>query len=187
MIVKFEDLDPNGTYTFADYLTWQFKERVELIKDKIFKMAMPSEKHQRVSGNLYGLVWAHLKGQKYKAYHPLFDVRLVKPPHLRKVTDKSIYTVVQPDLAVVCDMNKVDDKGCLGAPDLVVEILSPSTGDKDLNDKKIFMNSPKYQSIGLCIHKTGQSLSICLMTQKSMLLMDSMLLMLRLKLIQFLI
>lgn len=147
MVAKFEDLDPNGTYTFADYLTWQFKERVELIKGKIFKMAMPSEKHQRVSGNLYGLVWAHLKGQPCKAYHPPFDVRLVKPPYLRKVTDKSIYTVVQPDLTVVCDMSKVDDKGCLGAPHLVVEILSPSTGDKDLNEKKDiyeFSEVPEY-------------------------------------------
>jgi Uma2 family endonuclease len=147
MIANFEDLDPNGTYTFADYLTWQFKERVELIKGKIFKMAMPSEKHQRVSSNLHGLFWAHLKGQKCKAYHPPFDVRLVKPPHLRKVTDKSIYTVVQPDLTVVCDREKVDDKGCLGAPDLVVEILSPSTGDKDLNDKKDiyeFSEVPEY-------------------------------------------
>ncbi len=149
MVARLEDLDPNGTYTFADYLTWQFKERVELIKGKIFKMVMPSEKHQRVSSNLHGLFWAHLKGQKCKAYHLPFDVRLIKPPHLRKVTDKSIYTVVQPDITIVCDLSKVkvDEKGCLGAPDLIIEILSPSTGSKDMTDKKDiyeFSEVPEY-------------------------------------------
>ena len=136
MITKYEDLDLNATYSFADYLKWQFDERVEIIKGKLFKMAMPSEKHQRVSTNLHGLFWSYLRGKKCKVYHPPFDVRLIKPPHHRKITDKSIYTVVQPDITVVCDMDKIDQKGCLGAPDLIIEILSPSTGSKDLNDKK---------------------------------------------------
>lgn len=147
VITSLDQLDLNGTYTFADYLTWQFKERVELIRGKVFKMAMPSEKHQRVSGNLYGLFWAHLKGQPCKVYHPPFDVRLVKPPHLRRMSDTSIYTVVQPDITVVCDLSKLDDKGCLGAPDLIIEILSPSTGSKDMTDKKDiyeFSEVPEY-------------------------------------------
>jgi Uma2 family endonuclease len=136
MVTKFEDLDLNGTYTFADYLTWKFEEKVEIIKGKLFKMAMPTEKHQRISGNLHGLLWSYLRGKKCKVYHPPFDVRLEKPPHQRKITDKSIYTVVQPDITVVCDMEKVDTKGCMGAPDMIIEILSPSTGAKDLKDKK---------------------------------------------------
>ena len=136
MVTKFSDLDLNGVYTFADYLKWEFEERVEIIKGKLFKMAMPSEKHQRVSTNIHGLVWSYLRGKKCKVYHPPFDVRLVKPPHHRKATDKTIYTVVQPDVTVICDMAKIDQKGCLGAPDLIIEILSPSTGSNDLNSKK---------------------------------------------------
>ncbi len=147
MVTKFEDLDPNGTYTFADYLTWQFKERVEIIKGKLFKMAMPSEKHQNVSTHFVRLFANYLYKKRCKVYHPPFDVRLVKPPHLRKESDKTIYTVVQPDITVVCDLNKIDDKGCLGAPDLIIEILSPSTGNKDMNDKKDvyeFAEIPEY-------------------------------------------
>jgi Uma2 family endonuclease len=138
--MKFSDLDLNGTYTYADYLKWNFDERVEIIKGKIFKMAMPSEKHQRVSSNIHGYFWSYFKSsvreRGCQVYHPPFDVRLVKPPHLRKATDKSIYTVIQPDITVVCDRNKIDSRGCLGAPDLVVEIVSPGSVKKDLKDKK---------------------------------------------------
>ena len=143
MVTKFEDLDPNAVYTFADYLTWQFKERVEIIKGKLSKMAMPSEKHQRVSGNLHRLFANHFYKKTPRIYFPLFDVRL----HHRKANDKSIYTVVQPDITVVCDMSKIDDKGCDGAPDLIIEILSPSTGSRDLKDKKEvyeFAEVPEY-------------------------------------------
>ena len=136
MILRFEDLDPSGTYTFADYLTWKFEEKVEIIKGKLFKMAMPSEKHQRTSSNLHRIFANYLHKKPCRVYHPPFDVRLIKPPHLRKVTDKSIYTVVQPDITVVCDLDKIDDRGCFGAPDLIIEILSPSTGSIDLKDKK---------------------------------------------------
>ena len=147
MIIRFEDLDPLGTYTFADYLTWKFEEKVEIIKGKLFKMAMPSEKHQRTSGNFYRIFANYLHKKPCRVYHPPFDVRLIKPPHLRKTTDKSIYTVVQPDITVVCDLNKIDDRGCMGAPDLIIEILSPSTGSVDLKDKKAiyeFSEVPEY-------------------------------------------
>ena len=86
MVTKFEDLDPNAVYTFADYLTWQFKERVEIIKGKLLKMAMPSEKHQRVSGNIHRLFANHFYKKTSRIYFPLFDVRLPKPHH-RKVND----------------------------------------------------------------------------------------------------
>jgi Uma2 family endonuclease len=161
MVTRFEDLDINGSYTFADYLQWQFKERVEIIKGKLFKMAMPSEKHQRVSANFHGYFWSYLKGKNCKTYHPPFDVRLMKPPHHRKITDKSIYTVVQPDITVVCDMSKIDTKGCYGAPDLIIEILSPSTSAKDLKDKKevyefsgvkeYWIVSPEDETVVVCL------------------------------------
>jgi Uma2 family endonuclease len=147
MVTDIKDLDPNAVYTFADYLTWQFKERVEIIKGKLFKMAMPSEKHQRTSSNLHRLFANYMYKKPCRVYHPTFDVRLVKPPHQRKTSDKSIFTVVQPDITVVCDMSKIDDKGCDGAPNLIIEILSPSTGSKDLKDKKEvyeFAEVPEY-------------------------------------------
>ena len=76
MVTKFEDLDPTATYSFADYLTWQFQERVELIKGKLFKMAMPTERHQRVSGHLYRLFANYLHKKPCQVYHPPSDVRL---------------------------------------------------------------------------------------------------------------
>jgi Uma2 family endonuclease len=136
MVTKFEDLDPLGTYSFADYLTWKFQERVEIIKGKLSKMAMPSEKHQRVSGQLHRLFANHFYKKIGRVYYAFFHVMLEKPLNQRKMTDKSIFTVVQPDITVVCDLAKIDSKGCFGAPDLVIEILSPSTGSKDLKEKK---------------------------------------------------
>jgi Uma2 family endonuclease len=172
MVMKFEDLDPNATYSFADYLTWQFQERVELIKGKLFKMAMPSEKHQRVSGNLHGLFWSYLHKKPCKVYHPPFDVRLEKPPHLRKTKDKSIFTVVQPDITVVCDMEKIDNKGCAGAPDLIVEILSPSTGGKDLKDKKEiyeFAEVPEYW----IVHPNDQTVIVYILNDQKKYVVDN--------------
>jgi Uma2 family endonuclease len=172
MVTKFEDLDPNGTYTFADYLTWQMQERVELIKGKLFKMAMPSEKHQRISSHLHRIYSNYLYKKKCRVYHPPFDVRLVKPPHLRKETDKSIYTVVQPDITVICDLNKIDDRGCLGAPDLIIEILSPSTGDKDLKDKKEvyeFAHVPEYW----IVHPNDQTVIVYLLNEQKKYVVDN--------------
>ena len=138
--MKLTDLNLDGTYSYADYLKWTFEERVELIKGKIFKMAAPSLMHQKLSGNIYGFFWTHLrgalKGKGCQVFSAPFDVRLVKPPHLQKITDRNSHTVVQPDIAVVCDKNILDSRGCVGAPDLIVEIVSPGSVKKDLKDKK---------------------------------------------------
>lgn len=132
VVKSFESLDLNSVYTYADYLKWQFEERVELIKGKIFKMSpAPSRKHQEISFNLSGMFFNGLKGKKCKAYSAPFDVKL---PGKSK-EDKEITTVVQPDLCIVCDVSKLEERGCTGAPDLIVEILSPSTSKKDLRDK----------------------------------------------------
>lgn len=131
--MKFEDLDLSKTYTYADYLTWQLDEYVELIKGKIFRMTpAPTKTHQTISLNIASEIAHYLKGQKCKAFHAPFDVRL---PNKRKSIEKEIISVVQPDICVVCDPSKLDERGCLGAPDLVVEILSVSTQKKD-NDEK---------------------------------------------------
>ncbi len=125
-------LDPNKLYTYADYLTWRLKERVVLIKGKLFKMPpAPSPLHQEILSSLHVIIGSQLfnNNRKCSLYQAPFDVRLP----LSK--DDKVMTVVQPDLCVVCDKEKLDDKGCVGAPDLIVEVLSPSTAKKDMSDK----------------------------------------------------
>jgi Uma2 family endonuclease len=130
--MKFADLDINKVYTYADYLKWDFKERVELIMGKIFKMSpAPTTRHQRLSMSISGQLWNHLRNSKCQVFAAPFDVRLPR----KSKEDKDILTVVQPDICVICDESKIDAKGCLGAPDIVVEILSPSNNVIELNNK----------------------------------------------------
>lgn len=132
VMTHFSDLDLNKSYTYADYLTWKFQERLELIKGKIFKMSpAPKVNHQRVSGYLQYELFRFLIGKKCEVFTAPFDVRLTK----KNKKDESIHTVVQPDICVICDPKKLDDKGCIGAPDIVVEILSPGNNQKELKDK----------------------------------------------------
>jgi Uma2 family endonuclease len=132
--MKLSELNLDKKYTYADYVKWTFDEAVELIKGRIFKMAAPLSNHQDSSTNLNYLFKGHLKGKPCKVYAAPFDVRLPKPIPQRK-TDKDIETVVQPDICVVCDLSKIDRRGCVGAPDLIVEILSKGTASKDVKDK----------------------------------------------------
>ena len=119
----------NGIYSYADYLVWKIKERVELLKGKILEMSAPSPIHQEISGNLQGALFVFLKNSKCKLYTAPFDVRFPQKG------ESQVYTVVQPDLCVVCDFEKIDSKGCVGAPDLVVEILSPGNSKKEMKSK----------------------------------------------------
>ena len=134
-ITDISQLDPNGVYTYADYLTWQFEQTVELIKGKLQKMAAPNRKHQKVSWQLSGRFYNAFKGLRCDAYAAPFDVRLLDKKKSLKA-NKDVLTVVQPDLCVICDKEKLDDKGCIGAPDLVVEILSASNSKKEMRTKK---------------------------------------------------
>jgi Uma2 family endonuclease len=131
--MQFSDLDLNGTYTYADYLRWTFEERLELIKGKIFKMTpAPNLYHQDISAVISGELYNHLKGNSCKVYTAPFDVRL---PRSNGNSNEKIYTVVQPDICVICDLKKLDRRGCIGAPDIVVEILSPGNNQKELRNK----------------------------------------------------
>ncbi len=132
--MKLSDLNLDEKYTYADYLKWTFDEAVELIKGRIFKRTAPLSNHQDSSINFTYLFKTHLKGSSCKVYAAPFDVRLPKPLSQRK-TDEDIETVVQPDICIVCDLSKIDRRGCVGAPDLVVEILSKGTASKDVKDK----------------------------------------------------
>ncbi len=134
MITDFKDLDLSKRYTYADYITWQFDDMVELIKGKIFKMSpAPNMKHQRISLKLSSKIDRFLEGNKCEVFTAPFDVRLSLPK--KKQTKDKIDTVVQPDVCVICDLNKLDKQGCIGAPDWVIEILSKSTSKKDLTEK----------------------------------------------------
>ena len=127
-----DDLDFSKTYTYADYLLWRFDERLELIKGKIFKMSpAPGRKHQIISGNLFRVISNFLWEKQCEVYSAPLDVRLVK----KQKGEDGIKTVVQPDICVVCDSFKLDDKGCIGAPDLVIEILSQGNNTKELKIK----------------------------------------------------
>lgn len=135
IITELSQLDLSKQYTYADYLAWQFTERVELIKGYIRQMSGPNTLHQDISGELLYALKNHIKANKgqCKVFAAPYDVRLVKNPEGK--TDKEIYSVVQPDLLVVCDRSKIDTKGCKGAPDLIIEILSKSNQQTDLKDK----------------------------------------------------
>ena len=125
-------LDPiNGLYTYAEYLLWKFEERVELLKGKLFKMSAPSPAHQVVQSNLNIELGLYFRNQKCQIYPAPVDVRLPA----KGETGDAIHTVVQPDLCVVCDRTKIDSRGCIGAPDLVIEIISPGNSKKELKQK----------------------------------------------------
>lgn len=131
--MQFSDLDLNKTYSYADYLQWTFEERLELIKGKIFKMTpAPASSHQKISWIISGELYNYLKGKSCQAYSAPFDVRL---PKNNEYSDKQIFTVVQPDVCIICDADKVDTLGCTGAPDIVIEILSPGNNQKELRNK----------------------------------------------------
>jgi len=132
MITDINQLDFNNRYTYTDYLTWQFKERVELLWGKIIKLsAAPSTQHQKVLGEFHLAIRNAIGKNKCQVFIAPFDVRLP----IREVAGDEVENVVQPDLSIVCDAHKVDEKGCLGAPDLIVEVLSPSSSSRDSKAK----------------------------------------------------
>ena len=119
---------PKDHYTFADCLTWGENERIEIINGEAVMMAPPTRIHQEILMELSRQLANFLEGKKYKVYPAPFAVRL-----LEKDGDApdDVDTMVEPDISVVCDHDKLDEYGCKRAPDLVVEILSPSTQRHD--------------------------------------------------------
>lgn len=119
-------------YTYADYLKWTIDERIELFKGRILKLSAPNTSHQIVSRNLFFQMVSYLRNKPCQAFSAPFDVRL---PIQNRKKDDEVTTVVQPDLCVICDPEKLDVRGCCGAPDLVVEILSPGNSKKEVRLK----------------------------------------------------
>ena len=119
-------------YTYADYAQWPDDERWELINGEAYAMTAPQRLHQDIVFELGRQIGNYLQGKPCKGYTAPFDVRLPR----KDEADAKIETVVQPDLSVICDPTKLDRLGCRGAPDWIVEVLSPSTTLKDMNTKR---------------------------------------------------
>ncbi|CAK0771696.1 Uma2 family endonuclease [Gammaproteobacteria bacterium] len=121
-------IKPKEYYTYKDYCTWPENERWELIDGTPYNMyPAPTRIHQEVVCELLRQIANYLKGKDCRVYTAPFDVRLPQPKTNNKTTD----TVIQPDLAVICDKEKLDEKGCLGAPDWIIEVVSPNSASRD--------------------------------------------------------
>jgi Uma2 family endonuclease len=136
IISRLDQLDLNQSYNYADYLTWQLKEAVELIKGKIMLMSpAPNVRHQDISSNLMGSLLPFFKHKKCRVYAAPFDVRLYD----RKkslLQNQEIQTIVQPDICVICQPEHLLDKqGCNGAPDWIIEILSKGNSTREVHIK----------------------------------------------------
>jgi Uma2 family endonuclease len=121
-------------YSYADYLTWTDDTMREIIDGIVYTFSAPFRKHAKTVSSLFLKAGSYIERRKRKCeiYTAPFDVRL---PINGEIIDNKIYNVVQPDICVICDPEKLDYRGCIGAPDLVVEVISLSTSKKDLNQK----------------------------------------------------
>jgi len=133
-ISSINQLDLTKTYSYADYLVWKFGERVELLKGYILQMAAPKRQHQKVLRKLNHFFDNFFYKKPCEVYFAPFDVRLYDRKK-SELLDKEVFTVVQPDLCVVCDLEKLDEKGCNGSPEFIIEIVSPSNARRDVKDK----------------------------------------------------
>ncbi len=139
-------------YTYADYLDWD-EGRWELIDGEVWDMTpAPSRLHQEISINFSSLLYGFFKGTGCSVYAAPFDVRL---PDSDNAEDYTVTTVVQPDISVICDQSRLDDLGCAGPPDLIIEILSPATAAKDLKVKRALYEKHGVQEYWL-VHPTDK-------------------------------
>ncbi|WP_308364699.1 MULTISPECIES: Uma2 family endonuclease [unclassified Microbulbifer] len=143
-------------HTYADYLTWPEDVRYELIDGTAYLMSpAPSRQHQEVALEMARQVANTLEGKPCRPYIAPFDVRLPKSDEADDLVD----TVVQPDLLVVCDATKLDDRGLRGAPDWVVEVLTPATAGHDQTRKLAAYERARVPEVWL-IHPADRVLTI---------------------------
>jgi len=131
---------PDQKYSYTDYLTWEESERWEILEGTPYLQAAPSRIHQEILMELSRQIADYLVGKPCKIYPAPFCVRLDD----NEKNDSNIYNVVEPDVTIVCDKFKLDDKGCKGAPDMIVEILSPSSNRIDR-----VIKFKKYEEVGV--------------------------------------
>lgn len=158
-ITDINQLEFSKSYTYADYLTWEFQERIELIVGKIFRMSpAPTSQHQHISVVLSSSMYNFAKGKPWKVFTAPFDVILPVTPGISN-------TVVQPDITVVCDPSKITERGCNGTPDLIVEVVSKSSVTRDLHEKY-----GVYEQAGVkeywIVHPMDRSLVIFILDEK---------------------
>jgi Uma2 family endonuclease len=130
-----------GNYSYNDYLTWPEAERWEIIDGTAYMNAAPSPIHQEISGGLFAQFHNYLAGKPCKVYAAPFCVKLMNDD---EKNPEDIKKVVEPDITIVCDKSKIDGKGCNGAPDMILEILSPSSIKMDR-----FIKFNKYEQAGV--------------------------------------
>ncbi|MDR3201280.1 MAG: Uma2 family endonuclease, partial [Spirochaetales bacterium] len=150
-----QDEFPDGDYTYADFLEWPDDLRAEIIDGQVFMMAPPLDYHQLISMELCYRIRSFLDGKPCKVFSAPYSVRLF--PRADKTDD----TVVEPDIVVICDQSKRDKYGCNGAPDMIIEILSPSTSRHDqlvkynkylkAGVKEYWMVNPETKGVQVCI------------------------------------
>ena len=159
--MELANLDRNRTYTASEYFCWDFPERVELIKGKVYEvLPAPSPYHQKISGGIFIALEHFLRNKPCDVYYAPIDVYL--PGNSKDDT------VLQPDICVICDLSKIQKKGCVGAPDIVVEILSPGNSTKEMKlkfnvyeeagVKEYWVVSPLYQMLQVYILVDGKFL-----------------------------
>jgi len=126
-------LDINKKYSYADYLTWFDDVRRELFNGWLSLMSpAPSLRHQQTSTKLVQVFSNYLDYKPCQVFHAPFDVRFPKTPN---APDDEVFSVVQPDICIVCDTHKLDERGCNGAPDFIIEILSLNNAKRDISEK----------------------------------------------------
>lgn len=151
--------EENKHFTYADYLEWNDDERMEIINGEVIMRSSPTATHQRISKRIFRQIENFLDGKSCEPFYAPFDVRLFE-----KDGDKpeNIDTIVQPDILVICDKNKIDEQGCKGAPNFIIEILSPSTHRHDCLVKlNLYMRAgvPEYW----IVDPEGKTVQVCLL------------------------
>lgn len=152
-------------YTFADVLAWDESERAEIIDGEAIMMAPPTTAHQLISGEIFRQLGNYLEGKKCLAIPAPFAVRLFEKDG---DSPEDVDTIVEPDISIVCDRGKLDKHGCKGAPDMVVEILSPSTQRHDrlvklglyqrAGVREYWIVSPEEQTVQVFLQRDGSLL-----------------------------
>ena len=160
---RIPDYDENRRYTYADYLKWEGPERYQIINGEVFMMASPSVAHQAILMDLSIQFYSWLRGKPCRVFAAPLDVRLFPEE------DNSDDTVVQPDLLVVCDKDKLGKGSVNGPPDLAVEIMSPSNSNKEMFYKfqyyleagvrEYWMIDPEIKKVQVHVYKDGHYIS----------------------------
>lgn len=155
-----------SNFTYADYLAWDKAERIEIMDGQIIMQTAPSRIHQKISGEIFAQLHNFLEGKKCEVYSAPFAVRLFEGDN---DTVDDVQTVFEPDISVICDRDKLDEHGCKGAPDMIIEILSPSTTRHDwifkmrryqqAGVKEYWIVSPKEQSVQVFTLENGYKIS----------------------------